>query len=205
MSAAFSEALTESARGKPSSTGFIRHQPFTVCRQLAPVPSLGLFIRLLLDSGYRLTRSDKMAPSLPGTSGRRTTAKGSSSSTIKREARSSRATSKQDSDSEDQSRGSPSGSRRPTRKNSSRSKARSVTQDIEDEDKDESDDDGEGTVEEGLGESSEPPEDLEEIEGEIDEAGETKVTKNGELLGGRTWISALWFYASLPLMTGSAN
>jgi hypothetical protein len=38
--------------------------------------------------------------------------------------------------------------------------------------------------EEAAEEESQPSEDLEEIEGEIDEAGETKVTKNGDLLGG---------------------
>ncbi|KAF9998808.1 hypothetical protein BGZ65_005746, partial [Modicella reniformis] len=132
-----------------------------------------------------------MAPSLPGASGRRSAARGSSSSstsTIKREVRTARAASKQDSDSEDQSRGSPSGSRRPTRKASSRSKARSVTQEIEDEEKDESDEeDGEVGGEEDAEESSEPAEDLEEIEGDTDEAGESKITKNGELLGGRQY------------------
>ncbi|KAG0307566.1 hypothetical protein BGZ99_001408 [Dissophora globulifera] len=133
-----------------------------------------------------------MAPSLPGS--RRSATKGSSSSStsmkregsFRREARSTRAPSKQDSDSEDQSRGSPSGSRRPARKASSRSKSRPVEEEDLDDDNSENEtgNDDDGTEE---GESAEPTADLEENEGEVDEAGETKITKNGELLGGRQY------------------
>ncbi|KAF9958384.1 hypothetical protein BGZ72_000450 [Mortierella alpina] len=148
-----------------------------------------------------------MAPSLPGTSSRRNAARGSRSSpaasikregSFKREGRSSRGAEKQDSDSEEQSKGSssPSRPRRPARKVSSKSKQRR-TADLKDGDRDEDDDEDEDEEEqEGAeadedastkNEPSEPPEDVEEIEGEIDEAGETKITKDGELLGGRQY------------------
>ncbi|KAF9992144.1 hypothetical protein BGZ79_003453 [Entomortierella chlamydospora] len=132
-----------------------------------------------------------MAPSLPGTSGRRGAARGansSSPSTAKRETRPSRSGRKHDSDSEDQAEDSSSGSKRPTRKASSRSRTRTVEQEVEAQDDDESEDeDDEEDVAEEQEDSEEPPEDLEEIEGEIDEAGETKITKDGELLGGRQY------------------
>ncbi|KAI7825213.1 chromatin remodelling complex Rsc7/Swp82 subunit-domain-containing protein [Gamsiella multidivaricata] len=146
-----------------------------------------------------------MAPSLPGTAGRRTTTGGSSASSagtvkregsVKRRGRPRRAAETQESDSESTPRGSPSG-RRPTRKASSRSSTRQEAGDLdEDGSEEEEDEDGqeaavedaaEDAVEDTVEETSVPPEDLEEIEGEIDEAGETKVTKDGELLGGRQY------------------
>ncbi|KAF9433764.1 hypothetical protein BGZ76_009016 [Entomortierella beljakovae] len=137
-----------------------------------------------------------MAPSLPGSSGRRAATRGASSSSpssAKRETRPSRSGRKHHSDSEDQTEDSSSGSRRPTRKASSKSRIR-TEQEIEtqeerdsesehEEDEEDEDDDEVGVTDEQ--EEEEPPEDAEEIEGEIDEAGETKITKDGELLGGR--------------------
>ncbi|KAF8979820.1 hypothetical protein BGZ46_005000 [Entomortierella lignicola] len=132
-----------------------------------------------------------MAPSLPGTSGRRAAARGASSSspsTVKRETRPSRSGKKNDSDSEDQTEDSSSGSKRPVRKASSRSRTRVVDQEIEPRDDDESDnDEEEEDAADEQAESEGPAEDLEEIEGEIDETGETKITKDGELLGGRQY------------------
>ncbi|KAG0196636.1 hypothetical protein BGX28_009906 [Mortierella sp. GBA30] len=139
-----------------------------------------------------------MAPSLPGTSGRRNASRGSRSSpaasvkregSYKREARSSRATDKQDSDSEDQRKrsSSPTRSKRPARKAVSQSKQRhSQQQDTEDM-KDDHEDEDQDEVASVKDELSEPPEDLEEKEGEVDETGETKITKDGELLGGRQY------------------
>ncbi|KAG9325263.1 hypothetical protein KVV02_000011 [Mortierella alpina] len=146
-----------------------------------------------------------MAPSLPGTGSRRNATRGSRSSpaasikgedSFKREGRSSRGAEKHDSDSEEQSKGSssPSRPRRPARKIPSKSKQRR-TGDMkdgdrdEDEDEDEEDQEGAEPDEDAStkNEPSEPPEDVEEIEGEIDEAGESKVTKDGELLGGRQY------------------
>ncbi|KAF9361158.1 hypothetical protein BGX26_005532 [Mortierella sp. AD094] len=135
-----------------------------------------------------------MAPSLPGTSGRRAAARGansSSPSTAKRETRPSRSGRKHDSDSEE-AEDSPSGSKRPTRKASSRSRTRATEQETEAQDEDESEDEDEDEEEEEdvaeeQEDSEEPAEDLEEIEGEIDETGETKITKDGELLGGRQY------------------
>ncbi|KAF9123154.1 hypothetical protein BGW39_009227 [Mortierella sp. 14UC] len=131
-----------------------------------------------------------MAPSLPGSSGRRGGARNSlraSSLTIER----------QDSESEDfGGRNSPSRSKRPTRQAAVISrprgrppKAQQQQQELDDEDEDEveeeADDDG---MEVDDKENSERPiGDEEEIEGEVDEIGETKVTKDGELLGGRQY------------------
>ncbi|KAF9897564.1 hypothetical protein BX616_005354, partial [Lobosporangium transversale] len=150
-----------------------------------------------------------MAPSLPGTASRRSVTRGSSSSStpsvkregsVKREARSSRASSvkKQDSDSEGHE-SSPVPTKSRSRKASDRTGGHSVGEESQEQnggdegsDDDESkkdDNDEESGANDSGGEENtdEPPADLEEIEGEIDEAGETKITKNGELLGGRQY------------------
>ncbi|KAF9900774.1 hypothetical protein EC991_006899 [Linnemannia zychae] len=130
-----------------------------------------------------------MAPSLPGSSGRRGGARNSlraSSLTIER----------QDSESEDfGGRNSPSRSKRPARQAAVISRPRGrppkaqQQQQQEDEDEDEEVEEAEDEeMEVDDKESSQGPiGDEEEIEGEIDEVGETKITKDGELLGGRQY------------------
>ncbi|KAG0375376.1 hypothetical protein BGX24_009190 [Mortierella sp. AD032] len=129
-----------------------------------------------------------MAPSLPGsTGGRRGGARNSlraSSLTIE----------KQDSDSEDLGRSSPSRSKRPTRMTAaatSRPRGRppkvQQRQEDEEEEAEEELEEGDGMEVDGKEDSQGPTGDEEEIEGEMDEVGETKVTKDGELLGGRQY------------------
>ncbi|KAF9107302.1 hypothetical protein BGX27_008787 [Mortierella sp. AM989] len=136
---------------------------------------------------------DESGPSIVHRNGRRAATRGagsSSSGTAKRETRPSRSGKKHDSDSEDQAEDSSSESKRSARKTSSRSRTRATEQGAETQDEGESQDDDDDEEEEAADEkqeTEEPVEDLEEIEGEIDEAGETKITKDGELLGGRQY------------------
>ncbi|KAF9194840.1 hypothetical protein BGZ51_007060 [Haplosporangium sp. Z 767] len=134
-----------------------------------------------------------MAPSVPGTNRWRTNTRGSSSSSTgavrresssRRDARPTRTADKQDSDSESQKKGSPSRPKRQSKKAASQSKAQHVEQDDEGDDNGE-EEDGDDVVSED--DPDEAERDLEENEGEVDEAGEKKITKDGELLGDRQY------------------
>ncbi|KAF9542101.1 hypothetical protein EC957_002320 [Mortierella hygrophila] len=126
-----------------------------------------------------------MAPSLPGSSGgRRGGARGSMRA-------SSQTVEKQDSDSEDVGSNSPSRSKRPSRQAAPRPRGRppkvQQLQQEEEEEEEEEEEDVDGMEVDDKENSQGPIGDEEEIEGEMDEVGETKVTKDGELLGGRQY------------------
>ncbi|KAF9106636.1 hypothetical protein BGX29_008923 [Mortierella sp. GBA35] len=127
-----------------------------------------------------------MAPSLPGSGGRR--GRGS--------LRASQIVERQDSDSEDLGRNSPSRSKRPARQTAPRPRGRPPKvnhqveveeEEEEGEEEEEVEDDVDGMEVDDKENSQGPIGDEEEIEGEVDEVGETKVTKDGELLGGRQY------------------
>ncbi|KAF9929619.1 hypothetical protein FBU30_001408 [Linnemannia zychae] len=125
-----------------------------------------------------------MAPSLPGSSGGR---RGGARNSVRA---SSQSVEKQDSDSEDLGRNSPSRSKRPTRQATAprpRGRPPKVQQLQDEDDEEEEEQEKNGMEVDEKEESEEPVGDEEEIEGEIDEAGETKITKDGELLGGRQY------------------
>ncbi|KAF9323576.1 hypothetical protein BGZ91_003500 [Linnemannia elongata] len=126
-----------------------------------------------------------MAPSLPGSSGSR---RGGPRNSLRA---SSQTVEKQDSDSEDVGRNSPSRSKRPSRQTAPRPRGRppkvQQVQQEEEEEEEEVEEDVDGMEVDDKEDSQGPTGDEEEIEGEIDEVGETKITKDGELLGGRQY------------------
>ncbi|GJJ75907.1 chromatin structure-remodeling complex protein RSC7 [Entomortierella parvispora] len=122
-----------------------------------------------------------MAPSAPGSSSRRNASRGSSRNNFRREGSyKNDARSKQDSDSEDPQSDSPARSKRPTRRAASRSKP--VQPALESED-----DSNSAMGEEDDASSRTGGSVQEEVEGTVDESGEAKITKEGELLGGREY------------------
>lgn len=87
----------------------------------------------------------------------------------------------------------PARSKKPSRNGPTRSTPAKPQSEDEDNDEDEDKEEKDPSVdknapepkEEEEEEEEEPAEDVEEIEGEIEEAGEAKITKDGELLGGK--------------------
>lgn len=92
-------------------------------------------------------------------------------------------------------RNSPSRSKRPSRQAAPRPRGRppkvQQLQQEEEEEEEEEEEDVDGMEVDDKENSQGPTGDEEEIEGEIDEVGETKVTKDGELLGGNVSSSCL--------------
>ncbi|KAF9274478.1 hypothetical protein BGZ68_000643 [Mortierella alpina] len=85
----------------------------------------------------------------------------------------------------------PARSKKPSRNGPTRTTPAKPQSEDEDNDEDEDEEEKDPSVDksapEPREEEEEPAEDVEEIEGEIEEAGEAKITKDGELLGGREY------------------